>query len=203
MEELDIAYELKGYAARTGGLPERLSEVCPAARPCTAMSREPNSGAQDPWNRPYEYRRSGPSFELRSAGPDGIRLTADDIVYSPVRERMQVLRIGGCYRTDLVDLDRGAPRLLVLDTVPVRPGWREQRVWPSLEGEDGLWKMVGEDSVEVSWGRRRRYRMILAMGYARDTLRGDKLQLTEHRPQRLGRVKGSRVACELARAAGR
>ena len=36
----------------------------------------------DPWNRPYEYKNNGSSFELRSVGADGQSGTADDIVSS-------------------------------------------------------------------------------------------------------------------------
>jgi general secretion pathway protein G len=33
----------------------------------------------DPWNRPYEYKLNGSSFEIRSVGPDGQSGTSDDI----------------------------------------------------------------------------------------------------------------------------
>ncbi|MFM7930167.1 MAG: type II secretion system protein GspG [Pirellula sp.] len=36
----------------------------------------------DPWNRPYEYKVIGSSFELRSLGADGQSGTSDDIVSS-------------------------------------------------------------------------------------------------------------------------
>lgn len=36
----------------------------------------------DPWNRPYEYKVNGSSFELRSLGADGQSGTSDDIVSS-------------------------------------------------------------------------------------------------------------------------
>lgn len=34
----------------------------------------------DPWQTAYRYRRSGASFDLRSAGPDGLFGTEDDIL---------------------------------------------------------------------------------------------------------------------------
>ncbi len=34
----------------------------------------------DSWRRPYQYRLAGAGFELRSLGPDGMALTADDLV---------------------------------------------------------------------------------------------------------------------------
>ncbi len=37
------------------------------------------SNAKDPWGRPYVYRVSENTFSLRSAGPDGIEGTGDDI----------------------------------------------------------------------------------------------------------------------------
>lgn len=36
----------------------------------------------DPWNRPYEYKVNGSSFEIRSVGPDGQSGTTDDITNS-------------------------------------------------------------------------------------------------------------------------
>jgi general secretion pathway protein G len=36
----------------------------------------------DPWNRPYEYKMTGSSFEIRCAGPDGQSGTSDDITSS-------------------------------------------------------------------------------------------------------------------------
>lgn len=33
----------------------------------------------DPWNRPYEYKVNGSSFEIRSLGSDGQSGTSDDI----------------------------------------------------------------------------------------------------------------------------
>jgi general secretion pathway protein G len=36
----------------------------------------------DPWNRPYEYKLNGSSFEIRCAGPDGQSGTSDDITNS-------------------------------------------------------------------------------------------------------------------------
>lgn len=36
----------------------------------------------DPWNRPYEYKLNGSTFELRCVGPDGQSGTSDDITAS-------------------------------------------------------------------------------------------------------------------------
>jgi general secretion pathway protein G len=36
----------------------------------------------DPWNRPYEYKVNGSTFELRSVGADGQSGTSDDITTS-------------------------------------------------------------------------------------------------------------------------
>jgi general secretion pathway protein G len=33
----------------------------------------------DPWNRPYDYKTTGTSFEIRCLGPDGQANTQDDI----------------------------------------------------------------------------------------------------------------------------
>ncbi len=36
----------------------------------------------DPWNRPYEYKLNGSTFEIRSVGADGQSGTSDDVTSS-------------------------------------------------------------------------------------------------------------------------
>ncbi|MEY2612872.1 MAG: Type secretion system protein precursor [Planctomycetota bacterium] len=36
----------------------------------------------DPWNRPYEYKLNGSTFEIRSVGADGQSGTSDDVISS-------------------------------------------------------------------------------------------------------------------------
>ncbi len=66
--------ELRSFAALTGELPSslpdlgwRLFEVFPDGRP------------RDPWGRRWEYELQEEGFLLRSAGPDGLPGTADDV----------------------------------------------------------------------------------------------------------------------------
>jgi hypothetical protein len=193
-EQLMLADVLYDYQARNGRLPEQLSEVCSLA--CVPGSDEMN----DAWGRPFEYRTAGASYEIRSVGADGVRLTGDDVVYSPAAERAQALRVAGCYRTDLAELNQGAPRLLVLDTVPVAPGALGYRVQPVLY-DRSYWVPDGGDSIEVSLGGRTGFG--LEMEFARDSLRGYRFERTEHDFRRLGRVAATRVDCDLDRIAGR
>jgi|GEM_PF-6783235 len=193
-DQIMLADVLYDYQLRNGHLPERLSEVCSMA--CVPGSDEMN----DAWGRPFEYRTTGASYELRSAGADGVRLTGDDVVYSPVAERAQALRIAGCWRTDLPELNQGAPRLLVLDTVPVAPGALGYRVQPALCDRNN-WAPDGGDSIEVSFGGRTGFGLELA--FAGDSLHGYRFERTEHDFRRLGRVAATRVSCDLDRMAGR
>jgi len=69
-----VAREILSYAAGEQGLPEDLKDI-QRSRPSLGM------GLLDAWGRPIKYERlSDSSFRLRSAGPDGVFDTADDIV---------------------------------------------------------------------------------------------------------------------------
>jgi hypothetical protein len=69
-----LAREILLYAAGDQGLPEDLKQLL-RARPSLGM------GLRDAWGQEIKYERlSDSSFRLRSAGPDGVFDTADDIV---------------------------------------------------------------------------------------------------------------------------
>ena len=69
-----VAREITAYAAGAEGLPEDLKPI-ERNRPGFAL------GLQDGWGRAIRYERlSDSAFRLRSAGPDGVFDTADDIV---------------------------------------------------------------------------------------------------------------------------
>ena len=60
------------YERRTGSLPERLADL-PAA------GMQPDPWLADGWGQAIRYTRRGSEFELRSAGPDGVFETSDDL----------------------------------------------------------------------------------------------------------------------------
>jgi len=69
-----LAREILTCAAGEQGLPESLKEL-QRHRPSIGM------GLLDPWGKAVTYEKlSDSSFRLRSAGPDGVFETADDIV---------------------------------------------------------------------------------------------------------------------------
>jgi len=69
-----LAREILLFAAGDQGLPEDLKQL-QRARPSLGMA------LLDAWGREIKYERlSDSSFRLRSAGPDGVYDTADDIV---------------------------------------------------------------------------------------------------------------------------
>lgn len=69
-----VAREIQSFGAeQEGGLPRDL-EAWKRSRPI-------GTGLQDAWSHEIRYERlSDESFRLRSAGPDGVFNTADDIV---------------------------------------------------------------------------------------------------------------------------
>ncbi len=71
---ISVAREIESFAAgEEGGLPSDLDGL--------KRSRRLGTGLLDAWGREIRYQRlSEGSFRLRSAGPDGVFETADDIV---------------------------------------------------------------------------------------------------------------------------
>lgn len=188
-----LADALHAYQGRTGHLPERLADLCPHGAPCSVESGAViEATPRDAWGRPFEYRTSGGSFEIRSSGPDGVRFTGDDVVYAPMLERAQVLRVAGCYRTSPPARTMGTT-LLVLDTVPIRPGAHAYRIKPPLAGEEGGWAPAAGDSVQVAWGKVRSF----VLGFVEDELRGYQVEATEHRWSRGAAIVAHRLGCDL------
>ncbi len=84
-----IVMQIDRYFAEVGRYPTALSEVVGASAPPPADSvwRGPYLTnpdlAKDPWGRPFQYRSPGAhnteSYDLWSAGADGVNGTADDI----------------------------------------------------------------------------------------------------------------------------
>ncbi len=69
-----LSREVLAFATGDQGLPEDMKQL-QRARPGLGM------GALDAWSRAIRYEKlSETSFRLRSAGPDGVFETADDIV---------------------------------------------------------------------------------------------------------------------------
>jgi hypothetical protein len=69
-----LARVVLGYATGEQGLPEDLKQL-QRSRPSLGM------GLLDAWGRAIKYEKiSDTAFRLRSAGPDGVYDTADDIV---------------------------------------------------------------------------------------------------------------------------
>jgi hypothetical protein len=69
-----LAREILAYATGDQGLPEDLKQL-QRGRPALGMA------LLDAWGKAVKYERlSDSSFRLRSAGPDGVFDTADDIV---------------------------------------------------------------------------------------------------------------------------
>ena len=183
-DQFMIADAIYAYQARTGRLPDRLIETC--SPDCAA------DWLSDPWGHLYEYSRTGTSFELRSIGADGVRSTPDDIIYSPERERAEVLRVAGCYHVLRFPAVQERPQILILDSLPLPTGTHAYRVQPQLLQDEGWWVPVG-DSLKVTWGSH--YSMILLLKATNDQLDGVLVEATEHSSTSRGSVSARRVRC--------
>jgi len=78
---VQLRWFLRDAMSRTGELPQSLDEVVP--RMMTPLSKV--EMLQDGWGRDLRFARSGRDFEIRSAGPDGSFMTADDVVVTGAR----------------------------------------------------------------------------------------------------------------------
>ena len=68
---------IEAYKSERGAYPDRLQALIDPMDPIEKRQ------ILDSWGRLYIYRRTGSSFELSSAGKDGIPQTEDDIPYHP------------------------------------------------------------------------------------------------------------------------
>ncbi len=64
----ELVREVEMFAARTGEYPSSLEALRVGERPF-----------RDPWNHPYQIRRTGPGVSVISSGPDGRMGTPDDL----------------------------------------------------------------------------------------------------------------------------
>ena len=74
-----ISHSLDEYRRVHGRLPVQLDDLCiPDGRLCSYQ--RPEKWVRDPWCTPIRYRVTADSIELRSAGPDTVFNTADDLL---------------------------------------------------------------------------------------------------------------------------
>lgn len=137
-----IRTALSQYEVAHSHLPDSLPQLC-ARDGCPFLP--PGRGFTDSWGRPIDYVRTADSFELKSAGPDGLWGTPDDLVFSPKLERDAVVQGAGCYRSN-IDWLSG---MLVLDTTAVAVG--QYRAEPGVSGVPATWTPIGKDSIWVRW----------------------------------------------------
>ena len=74
-------YRIATFACRNERLPANLTELQRAAPDSPSALRALDERAwRDAWNRPLVYRRRDVGYEVRSAGPDGVLDSPDDLV---------------------------------------------------------------------------------------------------------------------------
>ena len=78
-----LSTSLKEYQLEVGNLPSALEALHTQPADITDASlwvmKLDKEVPKDPWEKPYDYKPNGTSFDLRSVGPDGQSGTADDI----------------------------------------------------------------------------------------------------------------------------
>ncbi len=76
LSQVDIAITV--YQAKTGRLPNSLEALTVAFSDGSPALLTPAS-VTDAWAHPLEYKKTGSKYTLRSAGPDGVMNTEDDL----------------------------------------------------------------------------------------------------------------------------
>ncbi|MFO0011521.1 MAG: type II secretion system major pseudopilin GspG [Planctomycetota bacterium] len=77
-----LSSAVKTYQLLMGQLPPNLEALVNAPADLQnpgEWTKQLDKVPVDPWNRPYEYKLNGSSFEIRSVGSDGQSGTSDDI----------------------------------------------------------------------------------------------------------------------------
>ncbi len=78
-----LSTSLKEYQLEVGNLPSALEALHTQPADITDASlwvmKLDKDVPKDPWEKSYDYKPNGTSFDLRSVGPDGQSGTADDI----------------------------------------------------------------------------------------------------------------------------
>ncbi|MEQ1829937.1 MAG: type II secretion system protein GspG [Pirellula sp.] len=77
-----LTTSVKEYQLQVGSLPQDLNALYEQPSDIDAsiwVQKLDKPVPMDPWNRPFEYKLNGSSFEIRSVGPDGQSGSTDDI----------------------------------------------------------------------------------------------------------------------------
>lgn len=76
-----LSNSVKEYQIEFGNLPQSLEALVsqPSDVEAGAWFAKLDKLPMDPWNKPFEYKVTGSTFEIKSNGPDGVAGTADDI----------------------------------------------------------------------------------------------------------------------------
>lgn len=73
-----LAQWIERYQKSNGSLPKRIEEIV-HPDPSDPNFQPPGKWWSDLWKRPFRYTASASSYELRSAGEDGVFGTGDDL----------------------------------------------------------------------------------------------------------------------------
>jgi len=143
----EVRRAIAGYQARTGTIPQSLTQLCPEGGPCPATP--PGEPLVDAWGRPFRYERlTSGDYVLASAGADGTFGTTDDITFSTIEEAKFVARVIGCYAADFSWWVGYPSNELQLTDSSVSEG--VFRVLPMVPGHlDGVWRVEGDTAVAI------------------------------------------------------
>lgn len=89
---------VQSFAADHGRLPRAIEELHDESAPARYVG---GRGLRDSWGRAIRYRLIPGEYELRSAGPDGVFESGDDLVFVPSQRQAQVDAFAGCYAVSL------------------------------------------------------------------------------------------------------
>jgi hypothetical protein len=160
----------EGFRRSQGRYPASLDELCTVMRSHCSFEQH---GA-DGWGTPVTVVGSDHTFEIRSAGPDRVFHTSDDIVFDRLEESRRVAAAAGCYRVAQRWWDRFVDRVIVLDTTMTNSG--EYELHPLVEPNETLalawWSPLEADSLLLVWMGHHTYHAEVRGRVHLDSIRG-------------------------------
>lgn len=184
-----VAVGIGRYSDSLGRLPGAIADVCLAnARWCFL---DPQQWQRDGWGKSLSYTEGEGTFEVRSAGPDGLENSSDDVTWNSQWAIEQAQRLSGCYEASREPWNGAGTRLSL---TMVGDGPWEFRVQPRGTADRAVWFPVPGDRAQVVW-QRVPTGVVIDLLVVQNDLQGSLLGLSDFAGVRRRRIELRRVEC--------